>query len=279
MELRVGCAMWAHKAWQGRWLPAGLRREEQLPAYASWCTAVEGNTTFYATPAPATVEAWAREAPPAFRFLCKVPQAITHERRLRDAEGELRAFLDALAPLGPRAERVSVQLPGGFGPNDLAALDRFLALAPGRFAVEIRHPAFFEGAAGALERVLARHGAEWTTFDTTAFFATPPTSDAEREAWAAKPRLPRRAAAVGPDPVVRYLGRDDVETTAAGWQPWLPVVARWLEEGRTPTFFVHTPDNVDAPDLARRFHGDVHALVPALSPLPTPLDLAPPTLF
>ena len=46
VELRVGCPMWAHKPWQGRYLPEKLGRGEQLSAYATWCNAVEGNTTF-----------------------------------------------------------------------------------------------------------------------------------------------------------------------------------------------------------------------------------------
>ena len=49
-------------------------------------------------------------------------------------------------------------------------------------------------------------------------------------------------------------------------------MAAWLGEGRTPTVFVHTPDNEDALVLARRFHDDVRRLVPALEPLPEPDD-------
>jgi uncharacterized protein YecE (DUF72 family) len=283
--LRVGCAMWAHKGWQGRDLPDRLRRTAQLPAYATWCTAVEGNTTAYGLPSPATVAAWAAEAPAAFRFLFKLPQVITHQRRLRDAGAELREVVDLLAPLGERAEVLAVQLPAGFGPGDLGALAAFLARAPvdHRYAVEVRHPAFFDGgsAGRALAGLLADRDAEWTVFDTTTLFARPPTSDAEREAWAAKPRLPRRTAAVGDRPVVRYLGRDDVDATVAGWRPWVPVVAGWLAEGRSPTMFVHTPDNDEALALARRFHDEVRAeaAVP-VDPLPTPIEAGPPlTLF
>jgi hypothetical protein len=57
------------------------------------------------------------------------------------------------------------------------------------------------------------------------------------------------------------------------------VVAGWLAEGRSPTVFVHTPDNVEAPGLARRFHDDVRALVPDLAPLPEPAPTEPATLF
>ena len=68
-------------------------------------------------------------------------------------------------------------------------------------------------------------------------------------------------------------------STIAGWQPWLTTVAGWLREGRTPTVFIHTPDNVDALELARRFHDDVRARVPEVEPLPEPVPAGPPTLF
>lgn len=277
--------MWAHKPWQGRFLPDGLRRADQLPAYATWCTAVEGNTTAYGLPSPATVAAWVEETPSTFRFLFKLPQVITHRRRLRNAEAELREVVDLLAPLGARAEVLTVQLPAGFGPGDLGVLSAFLARVPEghRYTVEVRHPAFFDGgpADRALSGLLADRGAEWTTFDTTTMFATPPTSDAERDAWENKPRLPRRPVAVGDHPVVRYLGRDDVDVTVAGWQPWVPVVAAWLDEGRSPTVFVHTPDNDEALGLARQFHDEVRAAATVdVAPLPEPIDLGPPaTLF
>jgi hypothetical protein len=57
------------------------------------------------------------------------------------------------------------------------------------------------------------------------------------------------------------------------------VVAGWLREGRSPTVFLHTPDNNDAPALARRFHDDVRALVPGLDALPEPEPVEPATLF
>jgi uncharacterized protein YecE (DUF72 family) len=280
--LRVGCPMWAHRSWPGRFLPAGLGRGEQLAAYATWCNAVEGNTTFYGVPKASTVASWAAAAPEDFRFAFKLPRTITHERRLRGCGAELSSFLAVLEPLGARAGALSVQLPASFGPDDLEVLDRFLAEASRahRWAVEVRHPAFSEGAARQrLERVLSRRRAEWTSFDTTTLFSAAPTSEAERDGWAKKPRLPRRTTALGDRPVVRYVGRDDTAETVAGWQPWVPIVARWLAEGRHPTFFVHTPDNDDGPELARAFHDQVRALAPGLAALPDPIAAHPTTLF
>ena len=275
--------MWTYAPWQGRYLPGSLSPRERLRAYATWCNAVEGNTTFYATPALDTVKSWAGQTGPDFRFILKLPKLITHEHRLADVGGPLRTFLAAIEPLGERAHALWVQLPPSFGPADLGTLTGFLRQLPHghRYCVEVRHRAFFADPRSEqqLEKALGAIGAEWVTFDTTVLFESPPVSTAEREAWRQKPRLPRRSRALTSSPVVRYIGRDDAARTVAGWQPWLDTVAGWLREGRSPTVFIHTPDNVRALELARRFHDDVRARVPEVEPLPEPVPAAPPTLF
>lgn len=274
--------MWTHPAWQGRFVPPSLPATRRLRAYAGWCNAVEGNTTFYATPTRDTVASWAAQTDSDFRFVLKLPKVATHERRFVGVETEMRAFLDAIEPLGGRAV-LWTQLPRSFGPSAVDALGRFLRRLPPDIprAVEVRDPVFFTdaGAASRLEATLAGANAEWVPFDTTLLFAAPPTSDAEHEAWQQKPRLPRRTHALTDRPVVRFLGRDSVDETIAGWEPWTTVVADWLREGRSPTVFLHTPDNRDAPMLARRFHHDVRTLVPDLDPLPEPEPVEPATLF
>ena len=94
--------MWSYAAWQGRFLPHPLAPRDRLRAYATWCNAVEGNTTFYATPAQDTVASWAAQTGPGFRFILKLPKTVTHERRLGDVGDLVRAFLAAIEPLGPR---------------------------------------------------------------------------------------------------------------------------------------------------------------------------------
>jgi uncharacterized protein YecE (DUF72 family) len=283
MRLHVGCAMWTHKAWQGRFLAHPLPAQERLRSYAGWCNAVEGNTTFYATPPVQTVASWAEQTEPGFRFVAKLPKVVTHERRLTDVDDPMRIFLAAMEPLGPRAHALWIQLPASFTPADLPTLAGFLRRLPTshRYAVEVRHPDFFTDPRSTrqLEETLAVASAEWVPFDTTAFFARRPTSAAERDAWTKKPRVPRRSVALTERPIVRYLGRDDTDETVAGWQHWVEVTAGWLREGRTPTVFVHTPDNADAPLLARRFHDEVRVRVPALAPLPDPEPVEPLTLF
>lgn len=129
---------------------------------------------------------WARQTDPDFRFVLKPPKVVTHERRLTGAEEEDRVFLDAIEPLGPGAHALWIQLPGSFRPADVPALARFLRGPPTdhRYAVEVRHPVFFDDprAVRTLEEALDPVGTKWIPFDTTAFFRTPPTTDAEREA-------------------------------------------------------------------------------------------------
>lgn len=269
--LRVGCAMWALPAWRGRWFADG----PDLERYASWCSAVEGNTTFYALPPSSTVARWAELTPPSFRFCFKLPKAITHERRLRQTRDQVLQFAERLAPLGPRLGPVSIQLPPGFGPPDLGTLAAFLEEAPSDldWSVEVRHPDFFGGGRfdKRLNELLAERGVDRCVFDTSAFFAGPtPASPAEAEAYERKPRHEVRPIASGRHPIVRWLGETDPEANPPLWQRWIRPMVRWIQAGREPYVFIHTPDNTHAPELARRFHADVAAQIPELEALPSP---------
>ncbi len=276
--LRVGCAMWADRQWVGPYFPTDTPNGRELAAYSTWCTAVEGNTTFYGLPSTETVRRWADDGPTDFRFMFKLPRTVTHDRRLRSSEFELREFLERLEPLGERASPFSIQLPATFGPEDLPVLARFLDNAPNgyRWAVEVRHKLFCQG--GQEERrlndLLAAAGAERVIIDTRAVFAGPCRTPEEREAFERKPRLPVRPVAIGPSPVVRFIGQTDPDANPEWWSKWVPKVAQWLGEDRSPIVFIHTPDNAVAPELARRFHGEVAALVPGLEPLPEPTTSA-----
>lgn len=278
--LFVGCPMWAHRPWIGTWFPATTRPTELLAAYAACCTAVEGNTTFYAIPRATTVQRWLEQTPTTFRFAFKLPRTITHEQRLRGSDTLLASFLERLAPLGERLGPFSVQLPASFGPADLDVLRTFLDTVPVTFAwsVEVRHPDFFDGgpAERALNDLLFERDVDRIVLDSRPLFSVTATSEIERETQQRKPRLPVRAVATGRHPTVRFIGCADTEANPPFWTRWVTTVARWLEAGRSPFVFLHTPDNAASPGLAHRFHDDVRALVPRLAPLPRPTVVADP---
>src|SRR5688572_16969084 len=107
----VGTASWA------------LPRDEQpnfasegthLVRYASRFNAVEINSSFYRPHRTKTYERWASSVPEEFRFSVKVPKAITHERRLRESEVLLDAFLAEAGGLGAKLGCLLVQLPPSF---------------------------------------------------------------------------------------------------------------------------------------------------------------------
>ena len=151
--------------------------------------------------------------------------------------------------------------------------------------MEVRHPGFFDDGPDRrrLLELVASCGADLVHVDSRALFDGPCDTPAEVEAFGRKPRLPVRPVALGRHPVVRFIGRTDPEANLPYLRRWVDKVVQWLGEGREPYVFVHTPDNVWSPVLARRFHDEVRSRVPALAPLPTlaPLPaLAPlPTLL
>jgi uncharacterized protein YecE (DUF72 family) len=271
--LYVGCPMWAHRPWVGQFLPVGTPAGGELGAYSRFVNAVEGNTTFYATPTASTVSKWADQADPGFRFVFKVPRLVTHERRLRDVDAEIGRFVDLLAPVERLTGALTLQLPASFAPVDIDVLASLLGRLPSgwRWSVEVRHPAFFEGAdRDMLDRVLATHHVERVLLDSRALFARLPATEAGREAWAKKPRVPALTEPLTDRPIVRFIGSDHADLTGEGLAEWEPIVAAWLAEGRTPTVFVHTPDNFDSPGLARSFHAEMRLQVIDLEPLPDP---------
>lgn len=272
--------MWAHPPWVGRFLSPGNRGRE-LAEYAGWCNAVEGNTTFYAVPSARTVERWAAQAPDDFRFAFKVPRHVTHELRLRgdDAVRAVTEFLRAIDPLGERVGPVQIQLPPSFGPESAATLRSFVDRLPSErnWVVEFRHPGFFDGGVAhrAVDELLAAAGHGRVVLDTRPLYASAPRTDAAMEERRTKPRLPVVADVLGPHPIVRVIGSDDADGTLDGLRAWAPDLVRWIAEGREPYLFVHQPENLESPALARAIHAEVAAAVDGLAELPTPLPVAP----
>lgn len=278
--LRVGCPMWAHPPWVGRFLSPGNRGRE-LAEYARWCNAVEGNTTFYAIPSPRTITRWAEQAPADFRFAFKVPRHITHELRLRGdaAISALHEFLAAVEPLGERIGPVQLQLPPSFGPESTEALRAFVARLPAshRWMVELRHPGFFDGGRHhrTVDDLLAEHGVGRVVLDTRPLYASSPRTDAALEERRTKPALPVVTDVVGVTPIVRVIGADDAEVTMAGLRAWTDRLVGWLADGLEPYLFVHQPENRESPALARAIHAEIAATVGELVHLPEPLPVAP----
>ncbi|KTC35553.1 DUF72 domain-containing protein [Pseudomonas sp. ABAC61] len=266
----LGCPSWSENAWREYLYPEDARPHDFLGLYSQVFNAVEGNTTFYARPAPATVERWAQIMPGHFRFTAKFPGDISHGGDLREQLTSAESFVQLLSPLGERVSPLWLQLPATFAPQRLAELAGFIDGLQRPLAVEVRHAEFFArgDAERRLNRLLLDRGVERICLDPRALFSCTSTTPAVLHAQSKKPRVPPRPAAFTQFPQVRFIGHPELEANDPFLVPWLDKVAGWIEEGRTPYVFLHTSDNRMAAELARRFHARLMQRLPGLPALP-----------
>ncbi|WP_019411616.1 DUF72 domain-containing protein [Pseudomonas psychrophila] len=265
----LGCPSWSENAWREGLYPQNAHSTEFLSLYAQVFNAVEGNTTFYANPKPVTVERWAQSLPEHFRFTAKFPREISHGGDLREHAQAVESFLQLLRPLGARVAPFWLQLPASFGPQRFAELVSFIDALERPLAVEVRHPEFFAkgDAERLLNRLLKERGVERICLDSRALFSCTSRDPAVLHAQSKKPKVPPRPAAFTQFPQVRFIGRPELDANDLYLKPWVEKVAGWIEEGRTPYVFLHTPDNHRAPELARRFHQQLSERLPGLPAL------------
>lgn len=141
--LHIGCAGWSiasvhakHFSYEGT----------HLERYALVFNAVEINSSFYRPHKPQTYLKWADATPEDFRFSVKMPKTISHQKRLRDCDDELDAFLDQTAKLGKKLGVLLLQLPPSLAFDAKVALPFFDSLREKtdvNIACEPRHASWF----------------------------------------------------------------------------------------------------------------------------------------
>jgi uncharacterized protein YecE (DUF72 family) len=266
----LGCPSWSENAWRDYLYPQDAKSSDFLSLYSQVFNAVEGNTTFYASPAASTVQRWAEIMPEHFRFTAKIPGDISHGGDLRENLSATETFVQLLSPLGERVSPFWLQLSKAFTPNRLPELAAFIDAFPRSLAVEVRHDEFFAkgDAERQLNRLLLDRGVERICLDPRGLFSCASTAPEVIHAQYKKPRVPTRPAAFTQCPQVRFVGHPVVEANEPFLTPWVEKIAVWIEEGRTPYMFLHTADNLLAAKLAIHFHSRLMKRLPGLPALP-----------
>lgn len=280
MPYYLGCPVWGCAKWKGRVYRQKTPRKDWLKEYAQSFAAIEGNMAFHRLPSVETAKSWASEVTEGFQFALKVPQVISHDKRLRGVEAETQAFIDALRVLqetehlGPTL----LNLRPNFGAADFDVLAQFLRAWPTDLplAVEPRHLDYFDN--GDTERafdvLLSELRMDRALFDTRALHAKPATTKDEQNTQEQAPNLPHRATVTGPRPFLRLMGRDDLTQLSSMIDEWADVLMKWIDSDLTPYVFVHTPDYAFNPDFAKLFHAAVRLRRPDIPALPeTPGEL------
>lgn len=187
----LGTQGWNYPDWVGPFYPPGTRAADMLRVYSRGFSTVEVDSTFYALPAEAVVRSWRERVPDGFIFALKVPQEITHEKRLLGVEPLLHRFLGRVGALGTAMGPLLVQLSPEFRPTraNRDALRAFLELLPSRFrwAVEFRHSGWLDAETLALLRTcgvaLVLADGRWIKRGIVLDLAIEPTADFAYVRW------------------------------------------------------------------------------------------------
>lgn len=187
----LGTQDWEHASWVGSFYPPGISRGEMLRLYAAEFGTVEVARSFYGAPAPAAVSEWCRSVPEGFLFSLKLPQQVTHYRRLEDSAEVIGEFCSRVSGLGSGLGALLVQLSPDFHPsesNRLRLAECTAALPPGfRWAFEFRHAGWLEPATlSLLERrgvALVLADSRWVSKSRVLDLALEPTADFAYLRW------------------------------------------------------------------------------------------------
>ena len=257
-------------------MPKGTRPSEFLSEYSRTFNTVEGNSFFYALPKIDVVERWVAQAADGFEFCFKVTRDLSHSGSLTGKGAvydHLLHCLDCVARAG-KLGPTFLQLHASFSPKRLTELESFCSQWPNRFplAVEVRHPDFFTIASSeqALNQLLESHDVDRVIFDSRALFHAPPSDPAEERSQGRKPKLPVRWKTTGQRPMIRFVGRNKIESVLRWQEEVAEKVAMWISEGKHPYVFIHTPDDTLAPYSCRQFHRLLQKQIPSLPDLVFP---------
>jgi uncharacterized protein YecE (DUF72 family) len=193
--VRIGTSGWSYPHWRGPFFPRGLAQRRELGFIAERFPTVEVNGTFYSLTRPTACQAWRDAVPDDFLFAVKGSRYITHMLKLGRFETPLANFFSSgILRLGRKLGPILWQLPPMLPfhrdraraffqalPRDIPAAERWarkhdrrttgraaLRAADGRsarlrYAVEPRHPSWFEDQALA---ELAAQGVTLVAADT-----------------------------------------------------------------------------------------------------------------
>jgi uncharacterized protein YecE (DUF72 family) len=158
-EFLLGCSGWNYAdtsdkgGWTNVFYPDASTK--RLRYYSQFFNTVEMDSTFYhkfySNMTKGTFIGMARATPDKFQFSIKVPETITHEKRLDIRKGaitDFEEFLDKISPLktAKKLGAILIQLPPSFNVSDFKNIEAFLDRLPNShnydYAVEFRHPSW-----------------------------------------------------------------------------------------------------------------------------------------
>ena len=195
-QILLGTQGWNFPDWVGPFYPHGAKTVDFLSVYGRAFPTVEVDSTFYTIPAEPVVASWREETPPGFTFALRLPQEITHEKRLVDVGPRLTRFLNRVSALGDRLGPLLIQLSPDFRSTD-ASRETVRTFLQGlsrdfRWAIEFRQPQWLSAAMIDLLReinvALALADGRWIKRGILLDLAIEPTADFGYFRWSGAAR-------------------------------------------------------------------------------------------
>ena len=138
----VGCAKWNKKDLKD-FYPRGTK--DELTYYSEQFNSIELNATFYKSPSPDQVVTWKDKTPADFKFFPKLPNTVSHYRRLLNITDVVTEFASSVLNFDDKLGMVFLQLHDNFKPKDYDRLEKFIQDWPKEvpLAVELRNEEWF----------------------------------------------------------------------------------------------------------------------------------------
>jgi len=147
LQIYVGASKWGEKSWTGKIYPPKTPDKEFLPLYCQNFNTVEFGATFYTNYTADDMDRWIRQvaAAPDFKFCPRMPQQISHIRRLKNAEERTAQFYQSLSVFGNHLGPLILQLGENFSPKLFSNLQEYLPGLPRTIPihVEVRNKNWF----------------------------------------------------------------------------------------------------------------------------------------
>ena len=156
-KILIGCSGWSYAdpsekgGWTGAFYPDS--KTKRLSFYSEFFNTAEMDSTFYerfySQMTKGTFYGMVKATPEKFQFSVKVPETVTHDKRLNVDKGaitSLEEFLDKISPLksANKLGAILIQLPPSFTVNEFSNTEQFLDRLPTgyEYALEFRHPSW-----------------------------------------------------------------------------------------------------------------------------------------
>jgi uncharacterized protein YecE (DUF72 family) len=236
LEVFVGCAKW-NKTDLKNFYPKGTK--DELAYYSTQFNSIELNATFYQNYGREQYQKWREKTPEGFKFFPKIPQTVSHLKRLNNVKSLVDEFCNAAASLEEKLGMVFLQMHDNFKPKDYDRLEQFIIDFPKGIplAIELRNSEWFNSKeiSDRVYNLFEKHKVTNIIVDT------------------AGRRDIMHMRLTTPIAFIRYVGANH-PSDYSRLDPWIERISEWKRAGlKKLYFFIHQNHELESPLLSAYF--------------------------